>query len=729
MSSYTQPDNVQWVTWSPWKDSAKSYCPNITSQGSGKGYYIWQNSTKRAPWGWNTVTSAYGWQAQQYWCNDAKMFQLDSMQFWDDQSWLILWRVVGNFRDYVSGTQAILCTGDFEVQLWSYLTLPNGVPGSKFPLPGFADWNWSNWYIYLKWNKFLPVPGVANVQMYNMKGAALPLTNPAWISSPSINPIVLVPAPTATVPITPALVGEPEPEVVLPPIDPIPAPTPIAEVPVDAPVNIPVAAPVSVPVDAPVDVPIEAPVTIPIEAPVNPPIIVEVPVTIPVDAPVNIPVEAPVDAPVDVPIEVPVTIPVEAPVNPPVTIEVPITIPVEAPVAQPISVPVEAPVNPPTNPPTSIPVSIPISTPITTPVLAPVTAPVAAPGVAGSCNITGTASQCRYFPGWHGLDCGCELRPVMDCVENIGGNNWKVWWGYKVWCRDGCRKPEFIRQPYGWGNRFFPGSSKRSGQPDTFCTANRQYSKVFSSQVTYNPKSFFGSLTFEAWVLGHRVALVVPSSFKNKQCSAASVPTSTSGGNGHGHYRQADNEFYDNDSDIVTKDFEEFDATAYNLARADEYIRTMTSATGYIAGYNVPASAPTPFIGRATCRNFLISGFAEVSTCFNVTLEDGTLLKTQCAEPDYEAAGFTFNIHVTVPRSQLYSKFFLDPRPAVPGKHWTQATYSCEPNGPKTTTTTTTTTTVVISDRAIVAPSSASSLSSATGLILAAIFAVCALFF
>lgn len=648
---------------------------------------------------------------------------------------MILWRLVGNFKDTISGSNQIIGKGDFEANIWSdFPNLPQGVPGPRFPLPGFAGWDWSQWTIYLKWNHYAPLPTIADFAMFNMNGKATTLTNPAWIASPYTAPFILIAAPTATIPITPALVGEPEPEVVLPPIDPVPVDPPTTVI---TPVDVPVSIPIAVPVEAPVTVPVTAPVVVeePIEEPVAEPvsfpfgapvpIYMEEPVAAPISQPITVPVEAPVAIPITIPVEAPVAAPVATPITipiaEPVTVVEPVSQPITVPVAAPIAEPITPPISP---PPTSTPVSIPISAPIFTPVLAPVTTPVAAPGVAGTCNVTGAATQCRYFPGWHGLDCGCELRPVMDCVENIGGNNWKVWWGYKVWCRDGCRRPEFIRQPYGWGNRFFPGSSKRTGQPDTFCTANRQYSKVFSSTVTYNPKSFFGSLTFEAWVLGHRVALVVPSSFRNKQCSASSsTPTSSSGGNGH-HHRQVDSEFFDSESELVGKDQEEYDGDASRLARADEFIRTMTSATGYTAGYTVSYKNPVPFIGRATCRNFVISGASEVSACFNVTLEDGTVLKSACTVPDYENGGFRFQLHTSVPRSQVFSKYYLDARPAVPGRHFIQASYACEATPKKTSTTTI----VTSNQRALVATSSASSLNAATGLILA-LFALCVLFF
>ena len=736
MDSYTVANNKV-VGWSGTQTSYQ-YCQgNVNNTG-----WFWNNSTKMAPWNWNTAVTPYGYNLQQYWCIEYNYFQLDSMQY-EDGSWLIVWRLRGTFRDYWSGAFTNLGVGDFETNWWSYSPMPMGVPsGGKYPLPGFAGWDFSIFYIYLKWNQFRPNPGVTNIALFNTNGVAKLNTNPLWVYPPSFNPIVLVPSPTAVVPITPSLViGDPEPGTVIPPVAEAPVAAPVAapvtvvvpiEVPVSIPVEEPVAAPVAVPVEVPVTIPVEAPVTIPVTIPV------EVPVTIPVEAPVPVPVAVPVPVPVDAPVPVPVApVPVPVPVDAPTPVPVapvPVPVPVDAPTPVPVApvpvpVPVDAPVPVPVAPvPVPVPVSIPISAPINTPTAAPVTAPVAAPGVAGTCNITGTASQCRYFPGWHGLDCGCELRPVMDCTENVGGNTWKVWWGYKVWCRDGCRRPEFIRQPYGWGNRFYPGSAKRSGQPDTFCTSQRQYSKVFSTQVTYNPKSFLSSLlTFEAWVLGHRVALLVPSSFRNKQCTASSssAPVAKTGGNGHTHYRQADSEFYDAESDVVTKDFEEYDQTSYRLGLADEYARSMTTGSGYTAGYTVSTSSPTPFIGRATCRNFAVTGISDVTTCFNVTLEDGTRVASQCASKPDSSGRFPFSISVSLARSQVYSKYFIDPLPAVPGAHWIQTAYSCSES------VATTTNTIATSDRAIENPiqSSSSNLRPVYGVVLAFLVALCALVF
>lgn len=369
--------------------------------------------------------------------------------------------------------------------------------------------------------------------------------------------------------------------------------------------------------------------------------------------------------------------PVNPPVNPPVS--PPVNPPVSAPYLGP------APSGPPEVPPSTTPISVvpsyvPVNIP---PAINPSLPPTSIPG----CNGTGdTSPHCKRWgvhSGWHGPDCGCEVRPVLDCVEHVSGDDYRAHWGYKVWCRRGARPPPVIRQPYGWGNRFLPGQGNR-GQPQDFCTDRNQYRDVFTTDFEYNGNHHHHKFKFEAWVLGHRIAILVPAVHINtKQCSSTGGSGSGgySGGNGHEHraWETMETAETDSESTWVTKDFPEYSYRDARAAHIDAHKLAIDASSEYSALVVMTATNPVTVHGRASCTNFVITGETTVHACYNITtaLDPTAVIASGCTSVNANAEWRTFSQEVQISPKYIGVAIYVTVRPEVPGGQRANIYYKC----------------------------------------------------
>jgi hypothetical protein len=269
-------------------------------------------------------------------------------------------------------------------------------------------------------------------------------------------------------------------------------------------------------------------------------------------------------------------------------------------------------------------------------------------------------------------------------VEHQGGKTYIAHWGYKVWCRRGARAPEVIRQPYGWGNRFLPNPGSR-GQPVDFCTDRSQYRKVFTSTFEYEAGSRHNRFKFDAWILGHRVALLVPSvHIRSKQCSATATPHGGSGGNGHDHrdFEALTTEFEDADSEWVTSEYPEYNHDDVRLAQILDHRVSLDAGSNFQALETTTATNPVRFHGRATCTNFAISGSTSASSCYNITssVDPEKILASGCTQlSDGEDTWQKFYVPVEIDPQYLNMGFYVTVRPELPSVHRAMVQYSCIP--------------------------------------------------
>jgi len=335
--------------------------------------------------------------------------------------------------------------------------------------------------------------------------------------------------------------------------------------------------------------------------------------------------------------------------------------------------------------PSYVPVNIP-------PAINPSLPPTAIPG----CNGTGdTSPHCKRWgihSGWHGPDCGCEVRPVLDCVESLGGDDYRAHWGYKVWCRHNARPPPVIRQPYGWGNRFLPGSANR-GQPQDFCTDKKQYRDVFTTDFEYNGDHRHHKFKFEAWILGHRIAILVPSVHtRTKQCSSSGGNghgngNGNGGGNGHEHRSWEVMETMESDADSswVTKDFPEYSYQDARAAHVNSHKLAIDASSDYSALVTMTATNPVVVHGRASCTNFVIVGETTVHSCYNITtaLNPDTPVASGCTSLPERPDRRTFAQEVQISPKYIGVAIYVTVRPEVPGGHHAIIRYQCQARSSK----------------------------------------------
>jgi len=532
--------------------------------------------------------------------------------------------------------------GQWMVQL----TSPAALAGIDLPWP-IDTQDFTGWDVYITLTAQVAAVSDLSVKLISLNSTVINCSPPLPTTiNPPVSPPVAISAPQAIV----------SPPVAPTPVPVSPTPVPVAPTPVPvAPTPVPVA-PTPVPV-APTPVPV-APTPVPV-APTPVPV---APTPVPV-APTPVPV-APTPVPV-APTPVPVS-PTPVPVSPTPVPVAPTPVPV-APTPVPVA-PTPVPVAP--TPVSPVPVGVPVNIP---PVLAPSVTPTAP-----ACNVTGETTACRWWPGWHGPDCGCELRPVLNCVELVSGNQYKAWWGYKVWCRRGARAPKVFHQPVGWGNRFLPNPGNR-GQPQDFCVSPAQASRVFSTDFTYDDRH----PSFQAWVLGHRVAVLVPGAVRSQQCS-------TTNGHGHtpdehSHRKTVTSEYADSDSQAVTVDFPEYNSEQAKLQEIRDYFRTLGAGSDYQAIDFMSAESPVDFKGKVSCINFELSGRTSVPACFNITTAENpdTIIYSGCTTPIDGDVFSALSSQISLTPDQLNNEYHLVVRPDLPGLHRAIVKYTCLPNSVK----------------------------------------------
>jgi len=233
-----------------------------------------------------------------------------------------------------------------------------------------------------------------------------------------------------------------------------------------------------------------------------------------------------------------------------------------------------------------------------------------------------------------------------------------------------------IRQSAGWSNRFLPNPANR-GQPTDFCTEQRQYKRVFSSEFVINKDKWFN---YQAFVLGHRVALALPASVRAKQCSAGGSG-GIGGGNGHEH-REITEEYEDSSSEYVSEDFPEY-TDPFKTARLQwihEYMHTIQAATGRAVS-TMTQDEGVSFKGRASCTAFTLGGQTSVPACYNVTTDDNldVIIASGCTEPITDSKYSSISKNVVLPSEQLDTTYRIHIKPEVPGRHTVKVTYACTP--------------------------------------------------
>lgn len=319
------------------------------------------------------------------------------------------------------------------------------------------------------------------------------------------------------------------------------------------------------------------------------------------------------------------------------------------------------------------------------------------------------ASECTWFPGWHGPDCGCELRPVLNCIEPTNDANiYRAHWGYKTWCRPRCRRPDFITQSVGWGNRFLPSQAAR-GQPTVFCTQRESYDRVFSTLYTpFRPGN--GQSPVDMWLLGHRIALVLPNTHKTKVCSSNHGNHNKNGGNddkgrdghhdgkGHGKSKRESTEFYDADSIAAGPEYLEGRSEAVKSAFENlpssqlwhyDLKKIPSHRIGKLIGFGRTGQHSSSmnmnnngavFSGRTRCSSFSVAGITTVPACFNVTSPELEGVYSGCTTPIADANTSEFFTTVDVPvGDRPFLSFEITVVPQLPGTHTVSLEYHCTP--------------------------------------------------